>query len=55
MVDDDKTENWKREAEDAMVQTFDTDNRAYRLAGIVLALIRDREDLLRYINRSQRD
>jgi len=53
MVDDAKAEKWKREAQEAMAQTFDTDNRAYRLAGIVLALIRDREDLLHYISRSQ--
>ena len=53
MVDDAKTESWRREAQEVMVQTFDSDNRAYRLAGIVLALIRDRNDLLQYISRSQ--
>jgi hypothetical protein len=53
MLDDTKAANWKREAQEVILQAFDTDNRAYRLAGIILALIRDREDLLHYISRSQ--
>jgi hypothetical protein len=55
MVDDAKTETWEREAREVLVQSLDTDNRACRLAGIVLALLHDGEDLLRYISRSQGD
>ena len=53
MVDDAKAGNWEREARDLLVQPFDTDNRAYRLAGMILALLHEREALLKYISRSQ--
>jgi hypothetical protein len=53
MIDDDKAGNWEREARDALIQSFDIDNRAYRLAGMILALLHEREALLKYISRSQ--
>jgi hypothetical protein len=53
MVNDSKAEAWEREVREILVQVFDTDNRACRLAGMVLALLYDREDLLRHISRSQ--
>ena len=42
MVDDAKAESWEQEAREAIVQLLDTDNRAFRLAGMVLALLHDR-------------
>jgi hypothetical protein len=52
MVDDNRAANWEQEAREVLIQCFDTDNRAYRLAGMVLALLDDRQALLKYISRS---
>ena len=53
MVDDARAANWEQEAREVLIQCFDTDNRACRLAGMILVLIHDRDALLRHISRSQ--
>jgi len=53
MIDDTKAERWECEAREILVQAFDTDDRSCRLAGMVLALLHDREGLLKRISSSQ--
>ena len=44
---------WEREARDAHARFYGTEELAGHLAAIVLALLRDRQDLLRHCSRSQ--
>ena len=46
MVDDNRAKAWEREARNAHTRYYGTSDPAGHLAGIVLALLRDREDLL---------
>ena len=55
MVDDARAQEWDREARDALARFYGTDQLAGHLAGIVLALLRDRQDLLNHCSRSQGD
>lgn len=46
MVDDQRAQTWEREARAAHAHYYGTDNPVAHFAGIVLALLQDREDLL---------
>jgi len=46
MVDDQRAQAWEHEARAAHAHYYCTDNPVAHFAGIVLALLQDREDLL---------
>jgi hypothetical protein len=54
MVDDARAQTWEREARSAIARWYGTQEPAGNLACVVLALLHEREDLLRFIERSQR-
>lgn len=55
MVDDRRAQQWDREARDALARFYGTDDPAGHLAVVVLALLRDRQDLLRHCRPSAGD
>jgi hypothetical protein len=55
MVDDLRASEWEREARVAQARFYGTDNLAGHFAAITLALLRDRQDLLSYLNRVTAD
>lgn len=53
MVGDARAQTWEREARNAIARWYGTNEPAGNFACVVLALLYEREDLLRYIERSQ--
>lgn len=53
MVDDVRARQWEREARDALAKSYGSAGSEGHLAAIVLALIRDRESLLAFLERVQ--
>jgi hypothetical protein len=53
MVDNARATEWEREARSALAQFYGTSDKTGNLAAIVLALLEEREALLRYVERSQ--
>jgi len=53
MLSEERASAWEREAKAALAQYFGTTEKAGDLAAIVLALLEEREALLRYVDRSR--
>lgn len=51
MVDEARAREWEQEARCAHSRYYGTHELAGHLAGIVLALLRDRDDLLRHLEK----
>ena len=52
MVDEQRAEQWTRDARAALMQHYGKGDSAAHLAAIVLALLQDRQERERYIERS---
>jgi hypothetical protein len=53
MVDDSRIRQWEHEARDALATCYGTSKPEGHLAAVVLALLRDRESLLAFLERLQ--
>jgi hypothetical protein len=52
MIDEQRAEQWTKDAKTALMRHYGKDDTAAHLAAIVLALLQDRQDRELYIKRS---
>jgi hypothetical protein len=53
MVDDARARQWERDARDALATCYCTSKNEGHFAAVILALLRDRESLLAFLERTQ--